>query len=366
MMKNKKILPISIATIILVAFLALSFLLYDASNMVYIAGIKGSYAETYANENKVDFIELYDSENPDVEIPKIKEEAQKKQTNKKEDTKSTVEKEEIKAEKENAEFAYNYEGKTVNVMMYKGSDNIVIVPKTIDNLPVTKLSMNVLNRGILAVYIPESVTAIDTAFTTPRYTPNFFAVIAVMILGYVFALISTFIGMKKAENAEGTFYGIPFVYNGLVTYIVITVWCSIALLLNLPLLLQVIIAIVIFAIALVKLLKKSVARDIIEQRGDQVKAQTAFIKLLTADAETLCSNAKSDEVKALAKKVYESIRYSDPMSVPELASIEEQINNEFNAFSEAIKNDDTALAESSSEELITLVNERNKKCKFLK
>lgn len=365
-MKNKKILPISIATIILVAFLALSFLLYDASNMVYIAGIKGSYAETYANENKVDFIELYDSENPDVEIPKIKEEAQKKQTNKKEDTKSTVEKEEVKAEKENAEFAYNYEGKTINVMMYKGSDNIVIVPKTIDNLPVTKLSMNVLNRGILAVYIPESVTAIDTAFTTPRYTPAFYAAVAVMIVGYVFALAGTFIGLKKSETAEGTFYGIPFVYSGLATFIGITVWCAVAISLRLSWWVQSVVALVIFALALIKLLKKSTARAMIEQRGEQVKAQTAFIKLLTADAETLCSNAKLDEAKALAKKVYESIRYSDPMSVPELMEIEAQIQSEFNAFSEAIKNDDTALAESSSEELITLVNERNKKCKFLK
>ncbi|MBR1531967.1 MAG: hypothetical protein IJ643_07920 [Eubacterium sp.] len=364
-MKGSKALPITLASIILAAFLAVSFLMYNASTFVFIAGVKDSYAEQYAKEHKVEFIELYDSDNPDVEIPKIKEEAEKKKENtKKKDKKE--EEESVQAEKENAEFSYNYEGKTVNIMMYKGDDYIVIIPDTIDNLPVTKLSMRVLNKGILAVYIPQSVTAIDTEFTTPRYTSTFYSVVAIMVLGYLFALFATFVGMKKAKNAKETFYGIPFVYGGLATFIVITVWCGLSLFFGFSMLLQIIVAIVIFACALGKLLKRSVARELIVEKDEQIKQKTQFIKLLTADADSLVSRAKSDEAKALAKKVYEAIRYSDPMSVPELDDIELQIKNEFTAFSDAVKNDDVDIATTSSEELINLTNDRNNKCRALK
>lgn len=88
--------------------------------------------------------------------------------------------------------------------------------------------------------------------------------------------------------------------------------------------------------------------------------------MLTADADSLVKRTKSDETKVLAKKVYEAVRYSDPMSSPQLNDIETQIKNEFAAFSDAIKNDDIVLATMSSEELINLVNDRNNKCKVLK
>lgn len=98
----------------------------------------------------------------------------------------------------------------------------------------------------------------------------------------------------------------------------------------------------------------------------KVKAQTFFIKSLTVDADSLMAMAKSDEMKAETKKVYEAIRYSDPMSNNALASIENQIQNEFNAFADAVKNNDIDLAKSSANELVILINDRNKKCKLLK
>lgn len=78
------------------------------------------------------------------------------------------------------------------------------------------------------------------------------------------------------------------------------------------------------------------------------------------------SRASSDEMKAEAKKVYEAIRYSDPMSNDALANIENQIQNEFNVFADAVKNNDIDLAKSASYEFVILINNRNSKCKFLK
>lgn len=55
------------------------------------------------------------------------------------------------------------------------------------------------------------------------------------------------------------------------------------------------------------------------------KEQTLLMRTLTAEAEGLVAEAKSEEVKAECLKVYEALRYSDPMSTLELAEIEEQM-----------------------------------------
>ena len=51
--------------------------------------------------------------------------------------------------------------------------------------------------------------------------------------------------------------------------------------------------------------------------------------MLTIDADTLMAQAKSDGVKAECRKVYEAIRYSDPMSNDALASVEGKISAKF-------------------------------------
>ena len=104
----------------------------------------------------------------------------------------------------------------------------------------------------------------------------------------------------------------------------------------------------------------------IEIKDEKIKEQTQFIKLLTADAEHLMSSSKTAELKAEAKKVYEAIRYSDPMSNEALADIEGQIQSEFAFFTQAIRSEDLELAKSVADGLLNLIDARNKKCKVLK
>ena len=78
------------------------------------------------------------------------------------------------------------------------------------------------------------------------------------------------------------------------------------------------------------------------------------------------ASAKSEAVKAECKKVYEAIRYSDPMSNDALASVEGQITVKFAELSEAVKADNTEKITELANEVIILVGDRNKKCKLLK
>lgn len=364
MMKNIKALPISIVTIILAVFLSVSFTVFDKSQSISISGVAGSYAQIYAKDNNVEFIAIDDSENPDVKIPSTEESTTKESKKATEKAKDTTKSK--RTEKENSEFSYNYDDKTVRITAYKGSSSVVIVPKTIDGLPVKEIEFDVLNKGISTVEIPKSVTSIKTEFTSPRYTVSFYTAVAIAVLGYIFAVVLTFIGFKKQQNADGTFYGIPFLYSGTATYIILTVLSTAALLFNLNPVIQFIIALIIVALALGRLLQNFAARELVTERGKQIKEQTFFIKSLTIDAQSLANSAKTDEMKTLANNVYETVRYSDPMSNPQLETIENEIEAKFSQFSSAVKSDNVSLAKSTVDELVTLIKDRNNKCKLLK
>ncbi|MFR2018405.1 MAG: hypothetical protein ACLS27_07260 [Eubacterium sp.] len=128
----------------------------------------------------------------------------------------------------------------------------------------------------------------------------------------------------------------------------------------------IILDVLIVAFYAIAIISSKAAAYTIENIDKKVKAQTFFIKSLTVDAESLLLRAKSDETKAIAKKVYEAIRYSDPMSNEALSHVEAQIAIKFNEFSNAVVEDNKPLAETLGNELIILVNDRNKKCKILK
>ena len=134
----------------------------------------------------------------------------------------------------------------------------------------------------------------------------------------------------------------------------------------LPYWVGVIVCAIVLVANVLSVIKATAAIDEIERIDTKVKTQTFFIKSLTVDADTLMASAKSETVKAECRKVYEAIRYSDPMSNDMLVSVEEQITVKFAKLSEAVKADEANKAMEIANEIIILVGDRNKKCKLLK
>ena len=127
-----------------------------------------------------------------------------------------------------------------------------------------------------------------------------------------------------------------------------------------------IVSILVYAFAVISIIKAKVAVSVVAGIDEKIKVQTFFIKSLTVDAEHLMNTSKTTELKALAKKVYEAVRYSDPVSNAVLVEVEEKIQNSFCDFENAVTAEDYELASSTAEELLSLINIRNKKCKLLK
>lgn len=358
-MKNGKHFIIDITSIIFVVFIGLSFLLYDRAESTAVQASAGTYAETFANENGLEFIAIANSDNPNVDIPVHEETVP--------DTPQAETNKTVPAIKDNGTFSYNYvSDKTVTIVGYKGSDSFVSIPDTIDTLPVTKVAFDPIAVGVKTVQFPDNVTSIEGTYATPRYTANFFTTIVIMFIGYVYTVLVTLLALKKANSNQKTFYGIPVAYNGVATFAVIAVASALFMLVNLSPVAMTAITAVILLVSVIGLVNTSVVRNAVEATDEKVKRQTAFIRLLSVDAEHLMVTAKTDAVKAETKKVYEAIRYSDPMSNAALTDIETKIQYQFNAFTDAVKNEDGELAATTATELIDLMDVRSKKCKAMK
>lgn len=192
-------------------------------------------------------------------------------------------------------------------------------------------------------------------------------------VGYIFITIA-FLGQLscafaafKAENLKKLFYSIPLLsisYGGLVAMLIVgSIFMAIPVL---PEWIGIIVCVIILAFNAIAVIKATAAADIVSGIDEKVKTQTFFISSLSVDAQSLMTSAKTDELRAEAKKVYEAIRYSDPMANVALSDLDAQIERQFNAFSDAIKADDAELAKETAISLVEMVEKRNQKCKLLK
>ena len=199
-----------------------------------------------------------------------------------------------------------------------------------------------------------------------KYTSSFwigYVFITVMFIGQLICSYMAF----KADSAKKLFYNISLIrtsYIGLIVSFVVGGLCM--LISPLPYWVGVIVCAIVLVANVLSIVKATAAIDEIERVDAKVKTQTFFIKSLAVDADTLMAQAKSEAVKAECRKVYEAIRYSDPMSNEDLASVESQITVKFAELSEAVKADNVEKVIKIANEVCILVGDRNKKRKLLK
>ncbi|MBO5215043.1 MAG: hypothetical protein J6B79_02520 [Clostridia bacterium] len=194
----------------------------------------------------------------------------------------------------------------------------------------------------------------------------FWIAYALIVISFVAELITAYKFVKDDSN-EKTFLNIPLLQTGY-TAIIFSVIVGLAFMIFpvLPAWLGAIVCILIAGYFIIACVKASTVAEVVAEIDVKVKTQTVFIKALTIDADALVMSVESDEIKEVCKKVYETIRYSDPISNVELAEDENKISIKFTDFSNAVKNREIENILVLSKELIVLLEERNKKCKLLK
>lgn len=186
-------------------------------------------------------------------------------------------------------------------------------------------------------------------------------------------IIATFIGQLlcskvafDSKNNEKLFLNIPLITQSYTALVVATIaGTALMLIPDCPAWIASIVCAAVLGLSVISVIKAKVAADIVSETDDKIKAQTSFIKTLIVDAESLMSRAQNEIAKSAAKKVYEAVRYSDPMSNDGLSRIESEIAIKFNQFAEAITANSDDIA-TIADELIVLITDKNKRCKVTK
>ena len=197
-----------------------------------------------------------------------------------------------------------------------------------------------------------------------RYkSPVFWVAFVLTIISFIGQLACAFFAL----NEEKPFLGIPLMYTSTGALIATVIICSICMVLYKWFgWFGIIVCILTVGFSAISVIVAKSAGGAINEVDKKVKVKTMYIKMLTADAQTTVAKAESDEMKKLATKVYEAVRYSDPMSDPALQGVEEKITEKFGEFDAAVAGGDIEAAEATSKALIVLITERNTKCKMLK
>lgn len=199
-----------------------------------------------------------------------------------------------------------------------------------------------------------------------KYTTSFWIGYVFITLSFLGQLACAFYALKD-NNLTKTFYSISLVkasYSGLILSFIFGGLCMVIS--TLPYWIGIILCAIVLAVNVIAIVKAAAAADLVASVDKKIKVKTVFIKMLTADAQTLTAKTAGTDMEALGHKVFEAIRYSDPMSDEALAGVEQRISQKFGELSAAVDARDAALAEEKASDLLLLITERSNKCKVLK
>lgn len=191
--------------------------------------------------------------------------------------------------------------------------------------------------------------------------------------GYIFITLA-FLGQLavsyfvfRAENSEKLFLHMPMFRlsrTGLILTLIFGTACMIIP--NLPNWVGVVLCYAVLGLNAISVVKAGTAAEAVASTERNVKESTFFIRSLTADAESLITKAQTDEIRTECKKVYEAVRYSDPMSHRMLSDIEGQITLKFAELTTATEQNNGEAVRKATNEVLILINDRNKKCRQIK
>ena len=104
----------------------------------------------------------------------------------------------------------------------------------------------------------------------------------------------------------------------------------------------------------------------IKDTDKKQKIYSRTIRTLTSEAEHLMDSVDIPEIKDQATVVYKAIRYSDPVSTASSEELDTRMQRQFASFKNAAIEGDAELAAYSAQELLLLIDERNKACRLTK
>ncbi len=194
----------------------------------------------------------------------------------------------------------------------------------------------------------------------------FWIAYALITLSFIAQLITAYKFIKDDSN-EKMFLNIPLLRTGY-TAIIVSILVGLVFMIFpvLPAWIGAIVCLLIAGYFVIACVNASAVANVVADIDVKVKTKTAFMRMAIVEAENILARAATTEIKVEAKKVYEDLRYSDPMSNPALDDIEQEIDNGLKELKKAVMSNDNTKAATITASLLLNIKERNSKCKTLK
>ena len=220
---------------------------------------------------------------------------------------------------------------------------------------------------IVFIAIIAAVNVLYFLVPIPKETASPWIAYGFTMFSILFTCGALYFSFFKNEPVKSKAYGFP-VYRCAQIYMIIQMVIFIIVCIfsmTIPEWVTLIVCILALIFALIGVLSGETARTIInnqEQRDAVATAQNTYFRL---DATALLNKCSDPAVKPELEKLADDIRYSDPVSTPQLRDVEGYISNQMRVL-------DTQLNSNSEIELKLIADirraiaDRNQRCKMLK
>ena len=122
----------------------------------------------------------------------------------------------------------------------------------------------------------------------------------------------------------------------------------------------------IFGVFAILVLITDAARDKIVNFEEKAAQQTMQVKTFRVNVDGILRRVENPELKKVVYKLSETAKYSDPVSVDELKTVEAEITRKINELYSAVERNDVVSAMGLANEAIFLFEDRNAQCRLYK
>lgn len=224
--------------------------------------------------------------------------------------------------------------------------------------------------SVIAVYaivlIMYSVVFLVVPF---EKTATTWTTYAFSVLSLIAGPVIVWLAFRKGTTLQSKVYGFPILRLGILYTVAQLIFSIIIYLLSslvqIPVWVVVVLSILGMGCVAIGLITADNTRDVIEQQEAVAQMQIKTSGQFRIDIDEIVDLCEDATVRKQLEKLSEEIRYSDPVSAPELEELEAKILDELEQLRKIVAEDaETAIVKIKK--IAGLVADRNRRCKLLK
>lgn len=200
-----------------------------------------------------------------------------------------------------------------------------------------------------------------------EYGKTFWVSYILTLIAFLSQIIVVLLSNQDQHVKKDGFLGLPLaVISSL--YLIIQLYVGLKFILTpISFHLSVIVQVVIFGIFLALTFVTEIGKDHIVEIESNIDNSTSLIKELTMKSEYLYTVEKDEDKKKELKKLYEAIRYSDPMSsTQDIQDLDRQIESAFYTMRNCLDQQSLDDLQHDITDIMNLILKRNALCKMIK